>query len=744
MNEKGFVWTSDLTSRFFELRFQNDWLFKKKKQPWGEFHKLLLENGFPVEMTVKHLRKKWSYTYDSYRIAKKTKNKSWKYYRMFDKHFGKSQVLDKYESWNDEWRLKLIICVSEAKEAKLDYRNMWRTVETALRCQDLPLDCCIQDLKGLWHYIRITFKRKHRLVLRNSVRNDWPLYSAVLDYYKKYEPEYLLRLDMSPDSLTERRTKHMPRGKVVKNDGVEEFQWSKDITESFIQIRLQNDWLFRDQKRAWNNLRAIMIEEYGFPKTLTGRELCRKWAATYAEYQKAKATNNKTWVYYTLFELYFGEGGLSLNPLMDWQEEWVLNLISARTDLDHLFRFSAKNSEDPWREVEKRLRTIGMPLDHSLLELPEVWKHLLKTFRWKQKFANKGILNEQWPYFEAISKYLETHEKHTIKEQQEDNFEELPLDDDIEDDMKLFDLKQRLDLVKPKFEALETNFCRSCSNEDGCISIYNQTDDEGLDLAQKLRIIGGIEIDESDALPSQICLNCVKELENAYKFRRKCQETDRELRNNSSNKIKIEIQADNNHRPMKNDGEDQESQDFEVDIHYDDLPEETTAKPKRMIMGEKKIARRKKVRKLRYDYWKVCEVCGKHTRNLISHLDMHASDKCYSCDICEKKFKFKSGLIVHKAVHNPTPKKTCEVCGKSFHILAQYRRHFAYHANERKFECETCGKRFNSLDILRVHNRSHTDERPFSCSECGKTFRTAGCVSRHRRIVHRNIKIVKK
>lgn len=27
---------------------------------------------------------------------------------------------------SDEWRLKLIVCVSEAKEAKLDYRNMWR------------------------------------------------------------------------------------------------------------------------------------------------------------------------------------------------------------------------------------------------------------------------------------------------------------------------------------------------------------------------------------------------------------------------------------------------------------------------------------------------------------------------------------------------------------------------------------------------------------------------------------------
>lgn len=29
-----------------------------------EFRDILLQNGFPEEMSVKHVRKKWSYTYD--------------------------------------------------------------------------------------------------------------------------------------------------------------------------------------------------------------------------------------------------------------------------------------------------------------------------------------------------------------------------------------------------------------------------------------------------------------------------------------------------------------------------------------------------------------------------------------------------------------------------------------------------------------------------------------------------------
>ncbi|XP_052743257.1 uncharacterized protein LOC112050918 isoform X2 [Bicyclus anynana] len=749
MEEKSFVWTSDITKRFFEFRFEHEWLFKQKKQPWTEFHKILLENGFPKQMTMNHIRKKWSYTYDAYRLAKKTKNKDWKYYRMFDKHFGK-KVLDKYESWNDEWRLKLIICICEAKEVKLDFHNMWRTVERALRFQDLPIDCCIQDLKGLWHYIKVTFNRKHRLILKKSLNaEDWALYPTVLEYYQRFEPEHLARLENMPAARLARlelRKKHVPRGTYSRDNDTEDFQY---ITESFIQIRLQNDWLFRDRKWAWNNLRAMMISEYGFPQTLSSRELSRKWAATYGEYQKAKATNNKSWVYYNLLELYLGEGSLSLNPMVGWQEEWVQNLISVRTDLEHLFKFSEKNIQQAWGEVEKRLRTVGIPIDHSLLDIEDIWIHLLRTYKWKRKFANKGILNEQWPYFEAMAKYMETNETH-IKHKHE-HFDDAVVDDDVEDDMKLFDLKQRLSLVKPKFEAMDVNMCRCCSNDDGCVGIYDQMDECGVDLVHKLKTICGVEIEPSDTLPSQICLNCLKELENAYKFRRKCQDADKVFRDQAS---QVKVETHQNYHPNNIDTIDnaQDTIAFEIDSHYDDQSTEVStgiltesAKiQKPTIKRERKMLKKNKVRKSRYDYWKICEICGKNTRNLISHLESHSSDRIYSCEVCGKKFKFKSGLIIHKAAHSTTPKKTCEVCGKNFYIMAQYRKHFAFHANERKFGCETCGKRFNSMDILRVHTRSHTDERPFSCSECGKTFRTSGCVSRHRRIVHRNIKISKK
>ncbi|KAL4707887.1 hypothetical protein ACJJTC_010322 [Scirpophaga incertulas] len=705
-------------------------------------------------MTINHVRKKWSYTYDTYKIAKRTRNKSWKYYKLFDKHFGKTKILDKYESWSDDWRLKLIDTITQAKDLKLDFINFWKTIERELRSQNLPIECSIQDIKGLWQHIRTTFNRKHRLKIKKGAElSAWPLYECMLKYFQIHEPDYLIKLETESACEFGSKQRNEPKYNKKKqkdtDDNENEFQWSKDITETFIQIRLHNDFLFSKKKWAWNDLHTIMVEEYGFPETLSSREICRKWSATFSEYQKAKATNNKSWVYYNIFELYLGEGRLSLNPIVNWQEEWVHTLISARIECEHLFAHNEKDQSVGWREVEKSLRKLGLPLDHSLLDLPEIWIHLLKTFRWKKKFANKGILNEHWPYYDAIARYVESQVNLPIKRQRKEaihvvSFDEAAVDDECEDDIKLFDLKQRLQ-VKPKVE-LEQNQCRSCFGVEAYVNIFDQVDDDGIDIACKLKTIAGVEVDRSDHLPSQICLSCLRELENAYSFRKKCQQVDEHFRSTTSNDIKTETIDIIEKHPENHNREDDTKEKFDIDncmddedIHYDDIPTEPVGTDPKLVVKKEtaKVAKRKKrIRKLRYDYWKVCEICGKHTRNLLSHLDMHSTEKPYSCNICDKRFKFKSGLVIHKAVHDPTPRKTCEICGKTFHVLAQYRRHYVYHANERKYACDTCGKRFNTLDILRVHNRIHTDERPFTCQDCGKTFRTAGCVSRHKRIVH--------
>lgn len=101
-----------------------------------------------------------------------------------------------------------------------------------------------------------------------------------------------------------------------------------------------------------------------------------------------------------------------------------------------------------------------------------------------------------------MARYSEVQEKHAIKVQKiQDSLEyaDVTHDDDYEDDMKLLDLKQRLQVqVKPKYEVDVGDQCRSCSNLDACIDIFEQKDDDGFDLAYKLKLIGGIEVRSSN------------------------------------------------------------------------------------------------------------------------------------------------------------------------------------------------------------------------------------------------------
>ena len=101
-----------------------------------------------------------------------------------------------------------------------------------------------------------------------------------------------------------------------------------------------------------------------------------------------------------------------------------------------------------------------------------------------------------------MSKFSEVKEKNSIKKQKiddthdnNDHYAEVTNDDDFEDDMKLMDLKHRLELqVKPKFEVEESDRCRSCSNLAGSVDIFEQKDGDGYDLAHKLKLIGGVEV----------------------------------------------------------------------------------------------------------------------------------------------------------------------------------------------------------------------------------------------------------
>lgn len=95
--------------------------------------------------------------------------------------------------------------------------------------------------------------------------------------------------------------------------------------------------------------------------------------------------------------------------------------------------------------------------------------------------------------YTEISNQHESLQHKSIDKDLLDYNDDVDVTNDYEDDIKLFDLKKKLQ-TKTKFEVLEANSCRACGNEEGCVNLFEPYDENGLDLGSKLHIIGGIEV----------------------------------------------------------------------------------------------------------------------------------------------------------------------------------------------------------------------------------------------------------
>ncbi|XP_049804346.1 GDNF-inducible zinc finger protein 1-like isoform X1 [Schistocerca nitens] len=71
--------------------------------------------------------------------------------------------------------------------------------------------------------------------------------------------------------------------------------------------------------------------------------------------------------------------------------------------------------------------------------------------------------------------------------------------------------------------------CRLCLSSDGdrrCIFM----DEEDIPLSVKIMTCASVQVSEGDGMPSEVCYNCMHQLESSYRFRQKCEEADTKLR----------------------------------------------------------------------------------------------------------------------------------------------------------------------------------------------------------------------
>ncbi|SGY79749.1 BQ5605_C008g05215 [Microbotryum silenes-dioicae] len=128
-------------------------------------------------------------------------------------------------------------------------------------------------------------------------------------------------------------------------------------------------------------------------------------------------------------------------------------------------------------------------------------------------------------------------------------------------------------------------------------------------------------------------------------------------------------------------------------------------------------------------------------QKVIRHLQTHAQDKPFACDLCDRKFSEALSLAQHKRTHTGERPYECtwERCDKAFASASALTIHMRTHTGDRPFVCDFpgCKAAFAESSNLAKHARTHRGERSHQCPECDKTFLRSDQLARHMKIHER-------
>lgn len=80
-------------------------------------------------------------------------------------------------------------------------------------------------------------------------------------------------------------------------------------------------------------------------------------------------------------------------------------------------------------------------------------------------------------------------------------------------------------------------------------------------------------------------------------------------------------------------------------------------------------------------------------------------------------------LVTHMQVHANDKPFTCNICNKGFSRKSNLNRHLLSHTNEKLFTCKLCDRGFSQKSHLSRHFQIHTIEKPpITCNVCNRSF----------------------
>ncbi|EDW68646.2 zinc finger protein Paris [Drosophila virilis] len=314
-------------------------------------------------------------------------------------------------------------------------------------------------------------------------------------------------------------------------------------------------------------------------------------------------------------------------------------------------------------------------------------------------------------------------------------------------------------------------------------------------LADMLNECADCHIKSNDTLPQHICLSCILSAQNAFRFKRMCEESYRQLVASA----KCNLLNGTNGTPIKDDTKglcikqeqemtaDEASSVVDSDSSQKRTPTPTKASPprhelkrprstincsqrprrssgsrQRTTASSRSSRSRTPVpvpvplpnanKSKRVESKETLRRAGvqPQTEPSAEEAPSELSSKPYKCQMCGKQFAHMSILSLHKKWHLASkssariiarPKldkksNRCTICEKQYATNQLLRRHIATHSTERPYACTICPTSFRLVTNLKRHMRHHTGERPFKCPWCAESFARSDYCRSHMEKAH--------
>lgn len=291
------------------------------------------------------------------------------------------------------------------------------------------------------------------------------------------------------------------------------------------------------------------------------------------------------------------------------------------------------------------------------------------------------------------------------------------------------------------------------------------------------------QIDANDELPKFICTKCELDLEYSYKFKIRCEYTDRKYRDAIDGlmgleeiqrgcdpeiiqQIQVEPVLDGHeihydYEYCSNDVNDEEEVDMvesmddtggEVDtdtVYLDEeFDDESDIKLDIEMDGgdvehqEIEVLDQEALEQLETEELDIIDIdedsMAAEKYATIDVIDTtipppirRKSPKEFKCDTCAATFTVYAEFHSHNKSHG-RKRYQCDVCERWFWKRYHLKNHQKIHALEKSFHCDLCSNRYTNQGNLDRHIRVfHNKEKRYLCTECGKSFSQTTILRQH-------------